>query len=90
MTQPTRNATRPGSVRLCEGGRIVIPAEVREQLGLKVGDRLVLRVEDGEIRLFTRAEGIRKAQRIFSKYRQEGVSLSDELIAERRAEAARE
>jgi AbrB family looped-hinge helix DNA binding protein len=90
MTQTARNATRPGSVRLCEGGRVVIPAEVREQLGLKVGDRLVLRVEDGEIRLFTREQGIRKVQAWFAPYRKEGVSLSDELIAERRAEAARE
>ena len=77
-------------VRLCEGGRIVIPAEVRKQPGLKEGDRLHLRVEDGEIRLFSVREGMRKAQELLRPYLEGKPSLADELIAERRAEAARE
>jgi AbrB family looped-hinge helix DNA binding protein len=77
-------------VRLCEGGRVVIPAEVRKELGLKVGDQLLLRVEDNEMRLFSVLEGIRRAQEIVRRYVPEGVSLADELIAERRAEAERE
>ncbi len=37
-----------------------------------------------------RAKAIRRAQEILAKYVPEGRSLADELIAERRAEAARE
>jgi AbrB family looped-hinge helix DNA binding protein len=77
-------------VKLCEGGRVVIPAEVRKQLGLKVGDHLLLRVENNELRMYSRLEGMRRAREILRKYVPEGVSLVDELIAERRAEAERE
>ena len=73
-----------------EGGRIVIPAEFRKALGLSIGDVVVIRLDGKELRIFTPAEGVRKAQEIIRKHVPQGVSLVDELIAERRAEAARE
>ena len=45
---------------------------------------------DGEARVFSRREQLRRAQALVRKYVPENVSLVDELIAERRAEAARE
>ena len=78
------------TVKLSEGGRIVLPAKVRRALDLKCGDELLVLVEDGAIRLMTRAEGIRQAQRIAAPYVMGAPSMADELIAERRAEAARE
>lgn len=78
------------SVRITEGGRIVIPVEFRRALGLNVGDELLMQVEDGEMRLFTPEQGIKRAQEIIRQYVPEGVCLSDELIADRRAEAERE
>ena len=77
-------------VKVAEGGRIVIPAEYRKRLGVQVGDNVILQLDDGEIRLFTVREAIRRAQEMVRRYVSEGVSLADELIAERRAEAARE
>jgi AbrB family looped-hinge helix DNA binding protein len=77
-------------VKVAEGGRIVIPAEYRKRLGVRVGDDVILQLSDGEIRLFTIDEAIRRAQEMVRRYVPEGVSLADELIAERRAEAARE
>lgn len=77
-------------VRLGEGGRIVIPAEFREVMGAKIGDRLVLRLEGRELHVFTIRESIRQAQAIVREWIPNDRSLSDELIAERRAEAARE
>ena len=76
--------------RIGEGGRIVIPAEYRRALGLNVGDPVVMRLEDGELRLSSRREAIKRAQRILRQFVPEGRSLSDELIAERRREAALE
>lgn len=78
------------TVKLSEGGRIVLPAKVRRALDLKCGDELLVLVEDGEIRLMTRLQGIRRAQRLLAPYLEGRGSLVDELIAERRAEAARE
>lgn len=73
-----------------ESGRIVIPANVRRALGLVAGERLVLRLgEDGEIRLSTRAVGVERVRRRLAAAL-DGPSLATELIAERRAEAARE
>ena len=46
--------------------------------------------EEGAIVIETREQGLRRAQALVRKYIPEGVSLSEELIAERRAEAARE
>lgn len=78
------------TIKLSEGGRVVIPAEVRRALQVQEGDSLLLDVKDGEIRLYSRREQLRRAQALFRQYIPEGVSLVDELIAERRAEAARE
>ena len=44
-------------VKLNENGRIVIPAAMREALQIKAGDELLLRVEDGELRVTTRCSG---------------------------------
>jgi AbrB family looped-hinge helix DNA binding protein len=84
MTTRTRPPVR---VKLDSQGRILIPTEIREELGMKAGDRITLLVEDGELVVLTFRAGIRRAQKIGLKYKLEGVSLVDELIAERRAEA---
>jgi hypothetical protein len=46
--------------------------------------------ESGALALETRAQGITRAQQLVRKYIPEGVSLVDELITDRREEAARE
>ena len=77
-------------MRINENGRIVIPASYRKALGVDVGDEIILRLEDDELRITTMKRKIERAQRIARKYVKPGVLLSDELIAERRAEAKRE
>ncbi len=72
--------------KLAEGGRIVIPAEYRQALGLQVGDEVVLRLEDGEVRVFTPRQAIRRAQELVPRYIPQGRSLSEELIVERQSE----
>ena len=78
------------ATKLDRHGRIVIPAEYRRALGLREGDPVMVQLDDGELRVLTRAQAIRRAQEIVAKYISPGRSLVDELIAERRAEAARE
>jgi len=73
-------------IKLGEGGQIVIPPEHLQILSLEVGDTVILRLEDGEVRIFTPRQAIRKAQELVSKYVPDERSLSDELIAERRIE----
>lgn len=72
-------------------GRIVIPAECRKMAGLKPGDDLLIEVVgDGELRLRTREQAIRKAQAIVAPYLPKGRDLVQEFIDDRRAEAARD
>ena len=75
-------------MRVNENGRVVIPAPFRKALGIKIGDEVVVRMEDGELRISTLKRRIEKAQRLVRKHVKPGKSLVDELIAERR-EAAR-
>ena len=72
--------------KLAEGGRVVIPMEYRQALGLHIGDELILRLEDGEVHIFTPRQALKKAQEIMRRSVPEGRSLSDELIEERRKE----
>lgn len=77
-------------LRLNENGRIVIPASIRKAVGIRSGEEVILWAENGEVRITTAAKRARRAQQLLRKYVPEGVSLSDELIAERRREAERE
>ena len=74
--------------RVNENGRIVIPASFRKALGINIGDEVVLRMEDDELRITTLKRRVERAQRLVRKHAKRGTSLVDELIAERR-EAAR-
>ena len=77
-------------VKLGSGGRIVIPAQYRKALHLKPGDELVISLRDGEVRLSTRREAIKRAQARISRQLPTDRDLAEELIQERRQEAARE
>lgn len=73
-----------------EKGRLVIPAAIREELGIKPGDTVELRVEDHEVRISTRRARIKRAQERVRQFVPEGVLLSEELSAERREAAKHE
>ena len=78
------------STKIADGGRLVIPAEHRRALGLEVGDEVIVRVEDGELRILTRAEAVKRAQEKVRRHIKGNRSLVDELSTERREEAKRE
>ncbi|GAB4415597.1 MAG: hypothetical protein OHK0054_05720 [Sideroxydans sp.] len=79
-------------MKMSEGGRVVIPTEIRQALGLKVGEPVFFELKEGEAVITSRAARIRRAQQLFQQWLppEPGRSLVDEFIAERRAEAARE
>jgi len=77
-------------MRVSQNGRIVIPASFRKALGISVGDEVLLRVEDDELRITTQQRRIRRAQRRAQGYLKPGTSLVEELLAERREAAKNE
>ena len=90
--------TKPDSytARMEANGRIVIPARVRESLGLAAGSQLTLTVEGDALVVRSKAARIRQVRERMAAYRAErkipggpegrGV---DEFLAERREEEAR-
>jgi AbrB family looped-hinge helix DNA binding protein len=77
-------------VIMADRGRLVLPAEVRARLGINAGDRLTLWIDpDGTMRLQTAATYARSLRGMF-KHLAPNRILSEELIAERRREAAME
>jgi AbrB family looped-hinge helix DNA binding protein len=71
-------------------GRIVIPAGVRRRHGIVRGGDLVLREGEEGLRLETFGDALRRAQAYFSGLAGTGESVAEELIRERRQEAAAE
>jgi AbrB family looped-hinge helix DNA binding protein len=84
--------TGPRLVRckINQNGRIVIPAAIRQEMGLKAGESLLMEVEDGVLRIESYLARIRRIQREIAQFAKPGILASDELIAERREEARRE
>lgn len=77
-------------VKLGPDGRIVLPAALRKSVGLFPGDTLVVE-SDGDSLLVRKLDALlRETQDYFRGFVPAGVSLADELIADRRAEAAHE
>jgi len=76
--------------RIGAKGRLVIPAAIREALGMAEGDILDLVVVDGELRIATFRERLRRAQERVRHLVPPGTLVSDELSAERREAAKHE
>lgn len=78
---------QPQRVKLIDGGKLVIPAAMRRELGMSTGDTVVVHVADGELRVRTLNKALERARSIVRRHVPEGRSLVNELIATRRAEA---
>jgi len=74
-------------VRLGPQGRLVVPVELRRELGLGEGSELAIRSDGRRLILEPRTEVLRRLRRRFADVE---VSLADELAADRSEEARRE
>lgn len=68
----------------------MIPHRFRESLGLSEGSEVIVRMEDGELRLSTPMQALKQAQQALSLLKKPGECVVDEFLAERKQEAARE
>ena len=80
-------ASKVYRARLDSSGRIVLPADVRERLGVSDGDSVLVVEDDVGFRIETADHALQAAQAYFASLVPAGVSLVDELLQERRQEA---
>jgi AbrB family looped-hinge helix DNA binding protein len=78
------------TVTLGESGRIVLPAAIRKELGLKVGDRLTVSSDRGSIRILSRRMALANIRAGIIKQRGSLDGILDEFLVEKREEAARD
>jgi bifunctional DNA-binding transcriptional regulator/antitoxin component of YhaV-PrlF toxin-antitoxin module len=76
--------------RLNNEGRIVIPFACRKQLGLTAGQEVMVSITEQGLLISTFEQALKRFQDEVTRLVGPGVSLADELIAERRVEAAKE
>lgn len=76
--------------RVTEGGRVVIPAQMRRVLGIEVGQEVNFSLEDDRVTISTPKQALQRLRALVRGSVPEGVSVVDELIADRRREAANE
>jgi len=86
----SRVASHEPRIHVGRQGRLVIPAELRHALRLQAGEVLVARVEEDRLILERPRAALARLQRAFGEAVPRGVSLADELVADRRAEVRRE
>ena len=76
-------------VDLGKAGRFVVPAAMRAAMGVGEGDRLVVTLEGGALRVESQKNVIARVQAALRPLAKAGYSVVDGLIADRRREAAR-
>ncbi|MEO7026986.1 MAG: AbrB/MazE/SpoVT family DNA-binding domain-containing protein [Caulobacteraceae bacterium] len=78
----------PVRAKIVEGGRLLVPAAIRRAMKLQTGDTVVMELTGDELRIRTADAALRRLQARVKAAVGPNRSLVDELIAERRAEAA--
>ena len=73
-----------------DGGAVVVPDDYRRALRLGDGDALLMEIHGEELRIRPALSAIQRVQERLKPFRDPDRLMSDELIADRRAEVARE
>ncbi|WP_421851610.1 AbrB/MazE/SpoVT family DNA-binding domain-containing protein [Novosphingobium sp.] len=66
------------------GGRLQVPADIRRELGLADGDPVIMCIVDGELHVRPVRGVLSRVQARLRAHIPVGVSLSDELVADRK------
>jgi AbrB family looped-hinge helix DNA binding protein len=75
------------TVRIAGNGRLSLPTKFRRQIGLENGGVVVVRVEDGEIRIRPVKAIIEEIQNLAAPYLAGSGETVDQFLADRRADA---
>lgn len=75
-------------VIMADNGRLVVPASLRQQLGMPKGGKMIAAIRDGVLMLEPFEAAVRRAQATARSFLKPGEgSVVDEFLAERRRDA---
>ena len=70
-------------IKLGEGGRLIIPAPYRKAMGVHPGDELIIRMQDGELRLFQQTQALKRIRAAVRRRKLENYGVRDFLAFRR-------
>ena len=74
-------------VKVASNGRMVLPLPVRKAMGLHGDGKVILTIEDDQVRLSPIGHGVSRAQALYREHAKQ-ARTTDDFLSERKAEAA--
>lgn len=82
-------AARTIDIKVASNGRMVLPASVRKAMGLHGEAKVILTVEDDQVRLSPIGHGVSRAQALYREHAKH-ARTTDDFLDDRKVEAATE
>lgn len=80
-------ASQTIDINVAGNGRMVLPASVRKAMGLHGDTKVILTVEDDQVRLSPIGHGVSRAQALYREHAKHARTTND-FLEDRKAEAA--
>lgn len=74
-------------VKVASNGRMILPASVRKAMGLHGDAKVILTVEEDQVRLSPIGHGVSRAQALYREHAKQ-ARTTDDFLSDRKAEAA--
>jgi AbrB family looped-hinge helix DNA binding protein len=82
-------ATQSIDIKVASNGRMVLPASVRKAMGLHGDVKVILTIEDDQVRLSPIGHGVSRAQALYREHARQTRTV-DDFLSDRKAEAVAE
>ncbi|WP_242098559.1 AbrB/MazE/SpoVT family DNA-binding domain-containing protein [Sphingomonas sp. CROZ-RG-20F-R02-07] len=76
-------------IKVAGNGRMILPASVRKAMGLHGDAKVILTIEDDQVRLSPIGHGVSRAQALYREHAKQ-ARTTDDFLGDRKAEAAAE
>lgn len=80
-------AAQTMDINVASNGRMVLPASVRKAMGLHGDAKIILTVEDDQVRLSPIGHGVSRAQALYREHAKH-ARTTDDFLSDREMEAA--
>ena len=80
-------ASQSIDINVASNGRMVLPASVRKAMGLQGDAKIILTIEDDQVRLSPIGHGVSRAQALYRQHARH-ARTTDDFLEDRKAEAA--